>query len=132
MNTRGNVELHTGYDDTSPHSPPPKKKILKQLANVISHIQGSHLNKSVMFFPHTCYKSGHPLAALFYNSNSVQGRSQWPRGLRRRSGAVRLLGLRDRIPPGAWMSVCCECCQIEVFLQENQPDAPVSQIYFIL
>ena len=37
-------------------------------------------------------------------------RSQWQRGLRRRSAAARLLGLRVRIPPGAWMSVCCECC----------------------
>jgi len=26
------------------------------------------------------------------------------------STAVRLLGLRVRIPPGAWMSVSCECC----------------------
>jgi len=24
-----------------------------------------------------------------------------------------LLGLRVRIPSGAWMSVCCECCQVE-------------------
>ena len=32
---------------------------------------------------------------------------QWPRGLRRSSAAARLL---NRIPPGAWMSVCCECC----------------------
>ena len=37
-------------------------------------------------------------------------RSQWPRGLRRRSAAARLLGFWIRIPPGAWMSVCCECC----------------------
>ena len=37
-------------------------------------------------------------------------RSQWPRGLRRRSAAVRLLRLWVRIPPGAWMFVCCECC----------------------
>ena len=36
--------------------------------------------------------------------------SQWPRGLRRRSTAARLLGLWVRIPPGAWMFVCCECC----------------------
>ena len=36
-------------------------------------------------------------------------RSQWPRGLRRRSTAARLLGLWVRIPPGAWMFVCCEC-----------------------
>ena len=37
------------------------------------------------------------------------GRSQWPRGLRRRSTAARLLGLWVRIPPRAWMFVCCEC-----------------------
>ena len=37
-------------------------------------------------------------------------RSRWPRGLRRRSAATRLLGLWVRIPPGAWMSVSCECC----------------------
>jgi len=36
--------------------------------------------------------------------------SQWPRGLRRRSAAARLLRLRVRIPPGMWMSVYCECC----------------------
>ena len=34
----------------------------------------------------------------------------WPRGLRRRSAAARLLRMWVRIPPGAWMSVCCECC----------------------
>ena len=37
-------------------------------------------------------------------------RSQWPRGLRRRSTTVRLLGSWVRIPPGAWTFVCCECC----------------------
>jgi hypothetical protein len=43
------------------------------------------------------------------------GRSQWPRRLRRRSAAERLLGSWVRIPPGAWMFVCCEClcCQVE-------------------
>jgi hypothetical protein len=42
------------------------------------------------------------------------GRSQWPRGLRCGSAAVRLLGMRVRIPPRVWMSVSCECCQVEV------------------
>ena len=37
-------------------------------------------------------------------------RSQWPRGLRSGSAAARLLGLWVQIPPGAWMSVSCECC----------------------
>ena len=41
---------------------------------------------------------------------SGMGRSQWPCGLRSGSTAARLLRLRVRIPPGAWMSVCCECC----------------------
>jgi hypothetical protein len=37
-------------------------------------------------------------------------RYQWPRGLRRWSTAVRLLRSWVRIPPGAWMFVCCVCC----------------------
>ena len=37
-------------------------------------------------------------------------RSQWSRGLRRRSAAARLLRLWVRIPPRAWMDVCRECC----------------------
>ena len=37
-------------------------------------------------------------------------RSQWPRVLRPRSTAARLLGLWVRITPAAWMSVCCEFC----------------------
>jgi hypothetical protein len=37
-------------------------------------------------------------------------RSQWPSGLRRGSAADRLLGLRVRIPLGAWMSSSSECC----------------------
>jgi len=43
-------------------------------------------------------------------------RSQWPRGLRRRSKAVRLLGLWVRIPPRAWMCVSCGVvfCNLEV------------------
>jgi len=39
-----------------------------------------------------------------------QCRSQWPRGLGRRSATARLLRLWVRIPPGTWMFVCCECC----------------------
>jgi len=36
--------------------------------------------------------------------------SEWPLGLRRRSEVSLLLRLSARIPPGAWMSVSCECC----------------------
>jgi hypothetical protein len=37
-------------------------------------------------------------------------RSQWPRGLKLGSAAARSFKLQVRIPQGAWMSVCCECC----------------------
>ena len=40
-----------------------------------------------------------------------KSRSQWPRGLRRGSVAARLLGLRVRIPPGAWMSDVSVVCR---------------------
>ena len=38
------------------------------------------------------------------------GRSQWQFRLRRKSAACLLLRLWVRIPTGAWMPVCCECC----------------------
>jgi len=41
--------------------------------------------------------------------------SQWPRCLRRRAAAARLLRFWVRIPPGAWMSVVSVVfCQVEV------------------
>jgi hypothetical protein len=46
---------------------------------------------------------------IFFCINSL-GRFSWPRGLRRGSAAARLLGLRVRILPRAWVSVSCECC----------------------
>jgi hypothetical protein len=36
-----------------------------------------------------------------------ESQSQWPRVLRRRSAAERLLGSWVRIPPEAWMFICC-------------------------
>jgi hypothetical protein len=48
---------------------------------------------------------------------SGTGRCQWPRGLRRGSAAVRLLGLRVRIPPGGQeclSAVSVVYCQVEV------------------
>ena len=35
----------------------------------------------------------------------IECRSHWPSGLRRGSAADRLVGLRVRIPPGAWIFV---------------------------
>ena len=51
-------------------------------------------------------------------------RSQWPSGLRRGSTADRLLGLRVRIPPEAWMSVCCGCC---VWSGRGLCDGPIAR-----
>ena len=48
--------------------------------------------------------------AGFLNSTYTDHRSQWPRGLRRRPAAAHLLRLWVRIPLGAWIFVCCECC----------------------
>ena len=45
-----------------------------------------------------------------YDSCGWRRRSQLLRGLRRRSAAARLLGLRVRIPPRAWLSVSFERC----------------------
>ena len=48
--------------------------------------------------------------SLFISVNRSKSRSQWPRGLRCRSAAARLLRSWVRIPPGAWKFVCCEHC----------------------
>ena len=40
------------------------------------------------------------------DSKCPQSRSQWPRGLRRRSAATHLLSLWVRFPAGVWMDVC--------------------------
>ena len=41
---------------------------------------------------------------------SILCRSQWPSCLRRVTAADHTLGLRVRIPPGAWRSVSHKCC----------------------
>ena len=47
---------------------------------------------------------------VYYFGKALASRSQWPRGLRRRSTAARLLRSWVRIPPWKWMIVCCEGC----------------------
>jgi hypothetical protein len=73
-----------------------------------------HLTQSIENFKIVeVFKTGYILFN-FVQSKLADCRSQWPRGLTRRSGAARLLGLWVRIPVGAWMFVSCECCQVEV------------------
>ena len=50
------------------------------------------------------------LFVLYLQGTSLTRWSQWPSGLRRRSAAAHLLRSWVRIPPGAWMFFCCECC----------------------
>jgi len=47
---------------------------------------------------------------LSWTQYNYCSRSRRPPGARRTSAAARLLKLWVRIPPGAWMSLCCECC----------------------
>ena len=46
----------------------------------------------------------------YYHHHHQNCRSQRPRGRRRGSAAARMLGFWVRIPPGARLSVSCECC----------------------
>jgi len=43
-------------------------------------------------------------------NDMTESRSQWPRGVRSGSVAVRLLELRILIPSGAWTPVFCGLC----------------------
>jgi hypothetical protein len=63
----------------------------------------------------------------------INCRSQWPRGIRRRSAVVRLLRSWVPIPPVAWMFVVSVgCCQVEVsatswsLVQRSPTDCDVS------
>ena len=51
-----------------------------------------------------------PSYRCFVGTKANSCRSQWSRGLRRRATAAHLLRLWVRIPPRAWMFVCCDCC----------------------
>ena len=69
----------------------------------------STVTSLVVSWKHTAAGVTWPLR-MNKESWSCHCRSQWPRGLRRRSFAARLLRLWVRIPPGTWIFVCCECC----------------------
>ena len=59
--------------------------------------------------------------AIIHGFNLICGvvrRSRWPRGLRRRSAVACLLRLWVRIPPGAWIFVCCVLSGCRVLCDE--------------
>ena len=59
-----------------------------------------HSTKNLIFYT---------VSSVLCISTTIVQPVQWSRGLRRRSAASRLLRSWVRIPPGAWMFVCCEC-----------------------
>ena len=75
-------------------------------------LQGKYQdNKAMKPLPHPFQFVTHIEKWSYYSTLcGLSCRSQWPRGLRRRSAAARLLRSWVLIPPGAWMFVCCECC----------------------
>jgi hypothetical protein len=60
------------------------------------------------FFPFCCVL--HIICFYFSAVIVFNYRSQWPRGLGRKSTAARLLRSWVRIPPEVWMFVCCVYC----------------------
>jgi len=63
-------------------------------------------------------ETGHILSGYMINIC----RSQWPRGLSRRSATARLLILWVRIPPGAWMSCLLWMLRVVRWMSLRQAD----------
>jgi hypothetical protein len=91
-------------------------RFVAQYLNRCATISGPHINfiRSIIIIrihtiilPTSVHKYVH--IRCMHNELVLIYVYQWPRGLRRGSVAVRLLGLRIRIPPWSWMSVSCEC-----------------------
>ena len=84
---------------------------------------------------HFIYRTPDLAEVRFSFISSVSSRSHWPRVLRRGSAAARLLGLRFRIPTGAWIFSVLNvaCCQVEVsatgrsLVQRSPTDCGVSE-----
>ena len=67
-------------------------------------------NVTFIPFPTAPVVTRTPLNNTFIHILPFCCRSQWPRDLRRMSAAARLLRSWVRIPPGAWIFFCFECC----------------------
>jgi hypothetical protein len=87
-----------------------------QLRNHVS-IPGLGRNFSVLvsvqagFGAHLTFYSVRTVPRTMFPGVRVPGsQSHWLHSLRRGSTPARFPGLWVQIPPGAWMSVCCECC----------------------
>ena len=87
---------------------PLQHNFLSLLITKLSHYLHQHVSTRII---HLQSNLENKYFNFFFNFYILTfSRSQWPRGLRRRSTAARLLRSWFRIPPGALLSVCCECC----------------------
>ena len=83
--------------------------------NTAINYQPDHLTKStnslVLYFAIIQLSHCHSLVTSHFTvTRHRDSRSQQPRSLRRGSAVALPLRLWVRIPPGAWMPVCSECC----------------------
>ena len=77
---------------------------------ILMYIHYNHCHRATAHFQLYIYIYTYIYIHIYIHTSIC--RYQWPRGLRRRSSAARLLRLWVRIPPEAWMFVCCECCAL--------------------
>ena len=97
------------------HVPVTQSKYSLYILSILVRFFFISFNGSKFHLFRTIHYSNHIAAsiAVLFELQSVYrftGRSQWLSSLRRRSTAARLLRSWVRIPPRAWMFVCCECC----------------------
>ena len=79
-----------------------------RLSSVLFH--GAFPTKILyIFIFHAYYTPCQCHFAVFNHRYVIRRWAQWPRCLRRRSTAARLLRLRVQIPPGAWIFFCLLC-----------------------
>jgi hypothetical protein len=96
-----------------------RKNVSTNMWKCVYKLQGHYFIWQITSHFHRCRvtaDSGAPVAvSIFFRRVGVYAfgfgcRSRLPRGLRRRSSVARLLRSWVRIPRGAWMFVCCDCC----------------------
>ena len=102
------VEPNYVHHNTSTSSPRFTKRVYQWEMNHIWHTRLSYYSLLLRLLVFPCIHGYFPRHGTPVETHwSIVDRS-WL--VRRRSAAARLLGLRFRIPPGAWMFVCCERC----------------------
>ena len=98
---------HSPFGTMNPHSYSPRDP----LRCSVFHENNDARLTSWSSFQICCWECAALRNSLRYtNYILILCRSQLPRDLTRRCAADRLLRLRFRNLPEAWMSVCCECC----------------------